>query len=100
MSVPAIRVLGSLVCVVLAGCGARGALSVDPPSAAEPTVDAGTDPGPEPGPGPSHAAAVEPHRLQLQKPGSNYKLNCPGCSGDLVQQEGCEKCLGCGWSQC
>ena len=50
--------------------------------------------------GPSLAAAVEPQRLQLHNPGSHYKLKCPECSGDLVQQEGCEKCLGCGWSQC
>ena len=35
-----------------------------------------------------------------QQSASNYKLKCPGCTGDLAFEEGCVKCYGCGFSQC
>ena len=31
---------------------------------------------------------------------SHYVLKCPQCASPLAQQEGCQKCLGCGWSAC
>ncbi len=31
---------------------------------------------------------------------ASYKIKCPSCSGQLSFQEGCVKCLGCGFSQC
>ena len=30
----------------------------------------------------------------------SYKLKCPSCTADLVFEEGCVKCYGCGYSQC
>ncbi|QOJ13497.1 MAG: adenosylcobalamin-dependent ribonucleoside-diphosphate reductase [Planctomycetia bacterium] len=29
-----------------------------------------------------------------------FKLHCPQCDSQLAMQEGCKKCLGCGWSAC
>jgi ribonucleoside-diphosphate reductase alpha chain len=29
-----------------------------------------------------------------------FKIKCPECSGDLVFEEGCVRCHGCGFSQC
>ena len=49
---------------------------------------------------PAAAVAYMPQRFVPRDPGSHYKLKCPECCGDLVQQEGCQKCFGCGWSQC
>ncbi|MBU0641373.1 MAG: hypothetical protein KKB50_21140, partial [Planctomycetes bacterium] len=31
---------------------------------------------------------------------THYKLACPECSAALVVQEGCRKCLHCGWAAC
>ncbi len=30
----------------------------------------------------------------------NNLKNCPSCKGNLVKQEGCNKCLNCGWGLC
>lgn len=30
----------------------------------------------------------------------HYKVKCPECGGPLALQEGCRKCLGCGWGAC
>jgi len=31
---------------------------------------------------------------------SNSLISCPECSGNLVIEEGCEKCYGCGYNRC
>ncbi len=40
-------------------------------------------------------------RAEVIRPAMTVQLKCPLCGGvDLVFQEGCQKCLYCGWSSC
>jgi hypothetical protein len=44
--------------------------------------------------------ASAPVRREVHNPATHYKIKCPECGGGLMQQEGCRKCPGCGWSAC
>ncbi|MFT7680451.1 MAG: ribonucleoside-diphosphate reductase alpha chain [Planctomycetota bacterium] len=45
-------------------------------------------------PAPKAASSVAPRNVR------SYKLKCPTCSENLAFQEGCVKCISCGFSQC
>lgn len=46
------------------------------------------------------AAIVRAFRLIETKTPGAAKAACPKCAGAVVVQEGCLKCLACGWSKC
>ena len=46
------------------------------------------------------ALALERHVSSDEGQGYHVMHKCPDCNGQVVFQEGCIKCVSCGWSQC